>query len=59
MSLLSFRLVLAIVALGVGAWTWHWRKQSRAAWRAYDQEHGDGYPPLRQSRAANRAKREH
>ena len=51
---LAVRVIVAVVALGVGIHLTRWRRRSRAAWRAYDEANGDPRP----TRASLRAKRE-
>ena len=51
---LALRVVVAVVALGVGIHLTRWRRRSRAQWREYDAAHGDPLP----TRASVRAKRE-
>ena len=53
---LTYRLVVALVAIGVALSLARWRRRSREEWRAYDDAHGDD-PVFRDSRAAARARR--
>jgi hypothetical protein len=50
---LAVRVIVGLVAFGVAIHLARWRRYSRAAWRAYDEQHGDPRP----TRASLRAKR--
>ena len=53
--MISYRLILALTGLAVSIYMWHWRRRSRAEWKAYDDKfHGDDNPLL-PSAAARRA----
>lgn len=54
--MISYRLIVALVALGTSIYLWHWRRKSRAEWKAYDSEHHGDDNPLRPSAAADRAR---
>jgi len=53
---LGYRLAVALTALGVSVYLWHWRRRSRAEWKAYDEQHHGDDRPLRPSDAAGRAR---
>jgi len=53
---ISYRLLLALTALGLTIYMWWWRRRSRAAWRAYDAQHHGDDNPLRPSAAAGLAR---
>ena len=50
--MLGIKVIVALVALGVGIHLTRWRRRSRAQWRAYDEMYGDPRP----TRASLRAK---
>jgi hypothetical protein len=50
---LAVRVIVGLVALGVGFHLTRWRRRSRAQWREYDEAYGDPRP----TRASARAKR--
>lgn len=53
--MISYRLLLALSALAVSIYMWHWRRRSRAEWAAYDAKHHGDDNPLMPSAAARRA----
>ena len=52
---LEVKLIVALAALGVSIYLWHWRRTSRAEWSAYDAKHHHD-KPLRPSAASERAR---
>ena len=54
--MISYRLLFALTGLAVSIYMWHWRRRSRAEWRAYDDKHHGDDNPLRSSSAAGVAR---
>jgi hypothetical protein len=53
---IAYRLAIALIALGVSMYLWHWRRKSRAAWKSYDTAHHGEDNPLRPTDAADRVR---
>lgn len=54
--MIGYRLAIAVTALAVSIYLWHWRRKSRAEWKSYDAAHHADDNPLRPTDAADRVR---